>query len=188
MTPAEESLAAIETELNEAVAQARQLVETTEGRLFTVRPDPMSWSAAECIAHLSLSTESFLPIVDKAIEDGRKRRLESTKQPKLDMLGRLLHWMMEPPVRKRYPTSRPFVPKSARAKAEALAEFTSLQTKLIERVRAARGLDLRRMKVKSPFNDKISYNLYSAFRIIAAHERRHLWQAAQAVAALRRTA
>ena len=29
----------------------------------------------------------------------------------------------------------------------------------------------------SPFNSKLHYNLYSAFRIITAHQRRHLWQA-----------
>ena len=51
--------------------------------------------------------------------------------------------------------------------------------------RDAREVDLR-MKIVSPFDKRVRYNLVSAFHILAAHERRHLWQAEQAVAELRR--
>lgn len=178
----------VETELSEATSRAWQLVRTTDGRVFTVRPTPQDWSAAECIAHLSLSTEQFLPVLQKAIEDAKKKGLTSKKKPAMDVVGRTLRWFLEPPIRKRVKTAGRFVPRSARAKAEAFGEFAALQSKLVDAVHAAEGLDLRKIKVASPFDRRVKYNLYSAFRILVAHQRRHLWQAEQAVAAVRRGA
>ncbi|HVE73204.1 MAG TPA: DinB family protein [Thermoanaerobaculia bacterium] len=176
-----EPLEQVEKELNEATRRAWTLVQSTDGRMFTVRPTPLSWSAAECLAHLSISSEMFLPVLRQALERARGKR----RAVKMDWLGRILAWFLEPPIRKRVKTSAPFVPKSARAKAEAFGEFASLQEKLIDLVREARDADLG-FKIVSPFDKRVRYNLVSAFHIIAAHERRHLWQAEQAVAELRR--
>jgi hypothetical protein len=129
----------------------------------------------------------FLPIVRTAIDDARSRNLAANGDPSMDFLGSILRWFLEPPIRQRVKTSAPFVPKSTRAKAEAFGEFAALQTKLHDLLREARGLDLKKIKVVSPFDKRVRYNLYSAFRIIVAHQRRHLWQAARAVEALRST-
>ncbi len=180
-----DALDSLEQELQEATERAKRLADTTEPRLFTVRPHPSAWSAAECMAHLSLASESFLPILKKAIDDGREKGLTSESAPSMELIARLLKWFLEPPVRARVKTAAPFVPRAVRARADAMAEFGSLQTQLIDLLRAARGLAVAKMKVKSPFDSRLSYNVYSAFRIIAAHERRHLWQAEQAVAQLR---
>jgi len=176
----------VESELSEATARAWQLVRTTDGRIFTVRPTPRDWSAAECLSHLSLSTEQFLPVLQKAIEDARARGLTSKKKPAMDVLGRTLRWFLEPPIRKRVKTAGRFVPRSARAKAEAFGEFATLQSKLVDTLHAAEGLDMRKIKIVSPFDRRVKYNLYSAFRVLVAHQRRHLWQAEQAVAEVKR--
>jgi DinB superfamily len=176
----------IESELDQATARAWQLVKNIDGRMFTVRPDPSSWSAAECLSHLSISSEEFLPVLERAIADAKARGITSTKKPRMDMLGRVLRWFLEPPIRKRVKTAARFVPKSVRAKAEAFGEFSALQSRLIDQVHAADGLDLQKVKIVSPFDKRVKYNLYSAFRILAAHQRRHLWQAEQAVEALLR--
>ena len=183
-----DALEEVEKELNEATRRAWTLVQSTDARLFTVRPHPSSWSAAECISHLSISTQSFLPVLGAAIEDARKRGLvtKGNGKLKMDVLGRVLRWFLEPPIRTKTKTSAPFVPRSVRAKAEAFGEFASLQQKLAELLLAARGLDLTKVKIISPFDKRVKYNVFSAFRIVVAHERRHLWQAEQAVAALRR--
>lgn len=183
-----DALAEVEAELQEATARARTLVDSTAARFFTVRPTPASWSAAECIAHLSISTELFLPVLRRAIDDARAKNLTTKKQPSMDLLGRILRWFLEPPIRQRVKTSAPFVPKSTRAKSEALAEFTSLQTRLLALLHEARGLNLGRMRIVSPFDKRVRFNVFSAFRIVVAHQRRHLWQAEQAIEAIKSTA
>ena len=177
-------LTVVEQELNEATRRAWHLVQSTEGRLFTVRPTPMSWSAAECLAHLSLSTEMFLPVLKDAIRRNANANANKPRTPKMDLVGKVLAWFLEPPIRKKFKTPAPFVPKSVRAKADAFGEFASLQERLLDLLREARTADLR-ARIVSPFDKRVRYNLYSAFRIIAAHERRHLWQAEQAVVQLR---
>lgn len=179
-------MAEVERELQDATKRAWDLVHTTDGRLFTVRPSTSSWSVAECIAHLSISTEMFIPVLREALADAKKRKLVSDRPPKMDLLGRILRWFLEPPIRQRVKTTAPFVPRSVRAKSEAFGEFASLQGKLGELIQDSRGVDLRKVKISSPFDRRVRYNLYSAFRILVAHQRRHLWQAEQAVAALRR--
>jgi hypothetical protein len=180
-----DALEDVEKELNEATRRAWTLIQSTDARLFTVRPNPSSWSAAECLSHLSISSESFLPVLRAALDDARKRKLTSTKDPKMDLLGRILRWFLEPPIRAKTKTTAPFVPRAVRAKADAFGEFASLQSKLSELLNTARGLDLGRVKIVSPFDKRVKYNVFSAFRILVAHQRRHLWQAEQAVAALR---
>jgi hypothetical protein len=175
----------VERELNEATRRAWSLVQHTDGRLFTVRPQPGRWSAAECLAHLSISTEQFLPVLRKALDAGRKNgKPKRDVKPSMDLLGRILRWFLEPPIRQRVKTSAPFVPKAVRAKADAFTEFAGLQEKLIDLLRESRDGDLRQ-KIVSPFDKRVRYNMYSAFLIVAAHERRHLWQAEQTVAELR---
>ncbi|HEV7919768.1 MAG TPA: DinB family protein, partial [Thermoanaerobaculia bacterium] len=129
---------AIEGELNDATERARRLVEQVDGRRFTVRPDPSRWSAAECLAHLSLSSEEMLPALREAIEQAP--RGGPLRKVKMDWLGALMRWFLEPPVRSRVKTSARFVPRSVRAKAETLAEFLELQQKLVETLHDARGL------------------------------------------------
>jgi hypothetical protein len=175
-----------ELELNEATERARKLVDDTPARLFTVRPSVNQWSAAECLSHLSLSTELFVPVLRKTMDDARSRHLTADGVPRMDMLGRILRWFLEPPVRSRVKTKPAFVPKAIRAKAEALAEFTRLQKQLVELLQSSSDVPIGRLKLVSPFDSRIKYNVYSAFMILTAHQRRHLWQAEQAVAVLRR--
>jgi hypothetical protein len=131
----------------------------------------------------------FLPVLEKALGDARKRGLTLKKGGlKMDLIGRVLRWFLEPPIRQRVKTTAPFVPRSVRAKAEAFGEFAALQSKLAEQLTAARDLDLSRIKIVSPFDKRVRYNVYSAFRILVAHQRRHLWQAEQVVDALRQSA
>ena len=151
-----------------------------------MRPALTQWSAAECLAHLSLSTEMFLPTLRKTLVDARIRHMTGNGTPRMDVLGRLLRWFLEPPVRSRMKTTAAFVPKSIRAKSEALAEFAALQAKLVDLLHSAHDLPIGKLKIVSPFDSRVKYNVYSAFLILTAHQRRHLWQAEQAVAALRR--
>src|SRR5687768_905524 len=128
----------------------------------------------------------FLPVLRGAIDDGRKRGLTAKRKPRMDLLGAILRWFLEPPVRSRVRTTAPFVPRAIRAKAEALAEFVSLQNKLRELIVEARELEVGKLKIVSPFDKRVRYNVYSAFRILIAHQRRHLWQAEKAIEALKK--
>ena len=180
-------LAAIDAELRAATARAQRLVNGLDETSFHARPDPDRWSIAECLAHLNLTSEAYLPLVTAAITSGRESKRSAPHQFRRDLVGWFLGRMVEPPVRTRLKTTAAFVPRSAGAKQQVLAEFEALQDKLAAALADADGFDLGRLRIVSPFNTRIRYNLYAAFRIIPAHQRRHLWQGERVREALAKT-
>ena len=112
--------------------------------------------------------------------------VRSTTPPRRDLIGWLLAKWLEPPYRLRSKTTAPFVPDRIEPMADVLERFDYLQGELLVRIDRAQGLPLERLRVVSPFNTKVKYNLYSAFRLMPVHQRRHLWQAEQIRASLTR--
>jgi hypothetical protein len=86
---------------------------------------------------------------------------------------------MAPPVRIRVKTTARFIPQGTAAPAALIAEFERWQGEQIGCVHEANGRDLGRCRIRSPFDPRVSYNLYSAFAILPRHQHRHLWQAEQ---------
>ncbi len=135
----------------------------------------------ECLQHLTISNRQFLPRLEEAVS--RARDLPGSDGPYgLNVMARLLLWVLEPPVRMRFPTKAPFVPSEPQPPEEALREFLSSHEAVAALLGSTRGLPLDRVEIISPFAENVRYNAWATFRIIVAHERRHLWQAHQAVA------
>ena len=140
---------------------------------------------AECLIHLNLTSRAFLPLIRDAITRGRDRRVAGSGPYRRDLVGWFLCWMTEPPIRLRVKTTAPFVPGSTEPKEQVLHELDALQAQLVGCVRESDGLDLGRLRVGSPFDPRIRYNLYSCLRLIPAHQRQHLSQAERALSSLR---
>jgi hypothetical protein len=62
-----------------------------------------------------------------------------------------------------------------------MAEFDRLQAEQIAITREADGLPIDRVKMTSPFNPKLRYNIFAGLSILPRHQHRHLWQAEQAI-------
>jgi hypothetical protein len=60
-----------------------------------------------------------------------------------------------------------------------VAAFAAAQRRYLQSVSAASGLRLSKIKVNSPASPLIKLTLEEAIALMAAHERRHLWQARQ---------
>lgn len=148
------------------------------------RPATGGWSVAECVAHLTLTTQAFLPLLDEALArcppaTGTGVRFRTS------FLGWMLARSLEPPVRFRTRTTAPFVPSASGSAGSVVGEFVQSQESLRKRLRDSDGRDLNRARIRSPFNQRLSYNVFAAFRILAAHERRHVWQAERVLRGLR---
>jgi hypothetical protein len=162
-------------------ARARRLLDSLDDARFQARRDPTRWSAAECLAHLTLTAQAYVSLIDAALARGGTA--SGVPRYRRDIAGWLLSTLLEPPVYIRTKTIAAFVPASAGTRAEVGADFARSQTELVRRLERASGRDLNRLKIVSPFNARLSYNVYSAFRVLAAHQRRHLWQAERAAPA-----
>ena len=94
-----------------------------------------------------------------------------------DPIGWLLWATMGPPVRVRLKTIARFLPSSLAAPALLVQEFDRLQAAQLDCLAQADGLPLAHVRVTSPFNARVRYNLYACFTILPRHQHRHLWQA-----------
>ena len=174
-------LAAIQEELDRLSSRATQIRNSTTDESFNKRPQAGSWSAAECVTHLSLTTSAYLPLIDQALAMGSSKRMPPSHRYRRDFNGWLLSWMLEPPARMKVKTAKPFEPVAPKSRAQTIDEFSRFQAELKKRITNANGRDLEHISIVSPFNSKMKYNLYSAFAILLTHQRRHLWQAEQAL-------
>jgi hypothetical protein len=175
-------LSQVVAELTAASAHAARFSQERFGRLGR-RPHEHSWSAAECVHHLSITTRAFLPLIDEALAVPDARRFDPAHRYHRDVAGLMLAWWLEPPYRMRTKTPPAFEPSITLAE-QVLGEFSRLQRELVLRVEACEGRDLERHRIVSPFSAHVRYNLYSTLTIVPAHQRRHLWQADRALAAL----
>ena len=83
---------------------------------------------------------------------------------------------MEPPPRRRFRAPRVFAPPVGEAGPSAVQEYEELFVRAASLLREANGLDLGKVHVVSPASRFVRIGLGQAFRLVAAHARRHLWQ------------
>lgn len=150
---------------------------------WTRRPAPDSWSPAECVAHLNLTSRTFIPQLRDAVREARGLGGAAPSTYRRGVIGWLLWKSMQPGKGMKVKTAPSFVPDSATPPAELLAEFDRLQEEQMELVRSADGLPIHRIRVTSPFNARVKYNAFAALTILPAHQHRHLDQAERALAA-----
>lgn len=172
-------LASLVHELDAARDRLHALAATIDEPDWSRRPDRDRWSVAECVAHLNLTAEAFLPLIDEALGrayakgNGLRRRLRRS------FAGWLLWRVMAPPPRFRVKTTKRFVPTGELPKADVIERFEALHAELLSRIERADGYPIDRVRLVSPFDAKVKYDVYASFTIIARHAHRHLWQAEQ---------
>jgi hypothetical protein len=170
-------LQVVADELLAAQARLHHLAETTPLASWAVRADPDRWSAAECVAHLNLTAIAFLPRMRRALEQAVALGGRPPARYRRDLIGWMLWRSAPPPVRVRVRTTAPFVPTGTAPLGSLLAAFDDLQAEQLECVAQADGRPIDRVKVTSPFNPRLRYNLYACLTILPRHQERHLWQA-----------
>lgn len=164
-------------------SEADALVKPLTDEQFTWSPVSGAWSIAECLDHLNVTARLYLPRIDEAIADAIRRGLYGNGPYTHDLIGRLFVLSMEPPAKIKVKAAESFRPGAPRGRSEIMAAFRAYQVQFVDRLRQANGLDLRRAKVHSPSSSWIKVSLNSGFALMVAHERRHLWQAQQIIAA-----
>lgn len=164
-------------QFEQAKQEAKALVAGLSNRAFVWRPAPDRWSISECLLHLTKAGQGYLPAIDESIAQGRARALTGKGPFQHGWLDRWMLRITEPPVRRRFQAPRQIVPVPDQPVTAVLPTFLHLQDELIRRLSQANGLHLGRLKVISPWNRLMRFSLAAAFALIAAHQRRHLWQA-----------
>ena len=171
-------------QIDAAAADARALTAAlTDGQANWQPGGGTGWSVAQCLAHLGLTNGvyvgHFLPVAERA--RSRPHRPFAGLHP--TWFGRRFVASMEPPARQKIKTFKSLVPPSSIPLATALANYLASHDRYRQLVTAAGEVDTDRVVAANPFLRAVRMRLSTALLVVPAHNRRHLWQARQVLAA-----
>ena len=165
------------TRLRELASAAEELLAGLSLEQLRWKPGPDRWSVAEVLGHVNSVNRQYLDYCDEQIRRGRE-------QGKLSdgpfHYGRLETWFvdqLEPSAKRRLKAPGAFAPARSDASGSEPAELKSGLDRLQQAIVSANGLDLARIKVRSPVSALLRFRLGAAFRLMVAHTDRHLLQA-----------
>jgi len=174
-------IAALLTALDANARAARTLVEGLSEENGRWRPAPDAWSIAECLDHLAVANRVYIEAMREpaalARAAGRLRRAPALP----GFLGRLFVNSLEPPAKSRTKRKAPSTirPRESPGLRDAFDAFIASQEPVRAFLREYANIDLVGVRFRNPFIGLIHFSLATGLHVIAAHERRHLWQATQ---------
>lgn len=171
-----EQIQSLKNELNSVSEAAKKIFAGHSNEQLMRRPSKGGWSPAECLAHLTVTGNKTMDEMEAATAKALRESLHSNAPYKLDFTGKLFLKILEPPVRFKTPAPPAFMPDAPANGVTALEDFLKFQDRSLKALDTASAISMVNVDVTSPASAYIKYNLYSAFRITAAHERRHIWQ------------
>ncbi|MGA2136795.1 MAG: DinB family protein [Bryobacteraceae bacterium] len=160
--------------------EAADLVNGLTNVQFNWRSEAGRWSISECMAHLNIVGDRYVHLLEPTIAEAKARGRTGGGPFGYGWLGKWILANTEPPPKRKSnagnfsATPAPDQPITA-----VLPTLLHQQDQMMRTIEAADGLDLTRVKVPVPGLGPMKLNLYVTLAWIAAHERRHLWQARQ---------
>jgi hypothetical protein len=143
-----ENLSAVAAEFRGVAERFSNIVSRVGITHVADRPSSAGWSIAECLVHLTLASEAYLPVWQQACNRARAEGLAGHEPFKLDMWGRFWVWFLVPPSKIRFPVPKRFMPVELPA-ADQLPAFLSSQEQVLSTIDLAQGLAIDRVKITS---------------------------------------
>jgi len=141
------------------------------------RAQPGSWSVAECIDHLATANRVYLAAMQRpaaqALSSDRRRRRPAMP----GMIGGWFVRSLEPPVNIKTKNPKKITPRTSPPFADAMQAFLASQEEVRRFLQTYAGIDLAGVRFPNPFVTGLRFSLATGLHVIAAHDRRHLWQA-----------
>ncbi len=141
------------------------------------KPAPDRWSVGECLEHLITSNSLEFGIVEAILAGQYSKPFLGRVPGYPGMCGRMLINAVSPQTARKVKTMQVFEPARSTVDADEVVRFTEHQDRLVEMIRKSERLDINETIIASPATSMIVYSLLDAWRLIAAHEVRHLEQA-----------
>jgi hypothetical protein len=147
---------------------------------FLWRPlEGRGWSIAQCLDHLGIMNKHYGASVRSGIEDGRRRNLRHNGPGRPTFFGRRFIASQEPPVRMKLKTPKVALPPLDKSREEIMRTYHEAHDFVRRLIVDAADVDVNRATFQNPFIPLIRMRVATGLAILAAHDRRHLWQAEQ---------
>ena len=177
--------------LHDAMDAADRAADSLASRVsdeeFFWRPDEgRRWSVALCLDHLIVSNTVYGSAIRGAIDRARAAGWTRTGPARPGFFGRKFAESLEPPVKRRTKNPAKIAPRSVMDRAEILRAYHVAHDEIRHLILDAATIDVNRATFTNPLIGIVKVKVSTGFHVIAAHDRRHLWQAEQVEEELRR--
>ena len=161
-------------ELDASDQRAKQLMTGLKPEQLNWQPRPDAWSVGQCLEHLCITNEQYVPAISGSLEG----RPAAVREITPGWFGRwFIKSFIEPsPQTKRARAPKKIVPGS-QVELSVLERFLGSNQALREAIRHARNYDVNRIRFRNPFLPLLHFTVGTGLEIISGHERRHLLQA-----------
>jgi hypothetical protein len=171
------SLSDVRRGLDDIVRDAQHTFAGLDVRQLNWRPDATRWSVAQCFEHLVAADRLMLRAMDDAVGGAQPRTVWQRLPVLPGLLGRMLIRTQSPEATGKYKASPRAQPAASAIAADIVQRFVDQHVDAGERVQAIDDDAAARVIMTSPFIHVVTYSVLDGWRLIVAHDRRHLEQA-----------
>jgi hypothetical protein len=166
-------------ELHACDRRANELARNLSADELNWRPAPDAWSIGQCLHHLYVTNEQYLPVIAKALEGHPVHPVQEIT-PGWFARFFIRNYIAPPPPGARVKSRA----KAPRQIAPAVNVDPSVRDQLLrtndtarELFRRAASLDVNRIRFPNPFVPLLRFTVGTGVEIVWKHQRRHLAQA-----------
>ena len=157
--------------------EASELFRSTSAEQWLWSPDRNTWSMALIVEHLNSVARQGLPRIEETITQTRAEGALSDVVPQYGLFDRFFIRLLSPNPPFQVPVPTIYIPQpGADPATEAGPEFLEALDRTSACIYSANGLDLTKLKMKSPANPMIRLTLGAWLEGIVAHNDYHWLQ------------
>ena len=180
-----DDLQALLNELDRTDQEARQLASgLTQAQLNWQPGGGTGWSVAQCLDHLARINTVYIAPLRTAVHNAKVNSVPRRGPIRPGWFGRWFISAMEPPPRRKLKAPKKVLPMAHQDGADVLRAFVKAHDEIRSLIQEARDMDLNHVRYTNPFIRLFHFTVGTGLLIIAAHDRRHLWQARQVCKAM----
>jgi hypothetical protein len=169
------------TEVKAGLADVARDVERMFGplsaRQLNWRPDATRWSVGQCLEHLLTTNRLMFVQADHALDPAHPRTVWQRLPGLPALFGKLLVRSQGPVVTRKYKAPAPARPATSDVAADLVQRFIAQHRQAVERVATLDEGRAARTVMTSPFASVVTYSVLDGWRLVVAHDRRHVEQA-----------
>jgi DinB family protein len=167
-------------EINDADRRGIEIAAScTDEQFYWCPRAGQGWSIAQCLDHLGAMNDVYGNAIKSGIERARLRGSMPRRPVKPGYLGGKFVQSLEPPVKHRTRAPRQGIPAPRKERQIILDQYRGAHDLVRRLIVDAASIDASRARFRNPFIPFVRFSIATGLFVIAAHDRRHLWQAEQ---------
>jgi hypothetical protein len=165
----------LRSEFDAADARATALARPLTAAQLNWAPQPGVWSVGQCLEHLCVASECYLPPIARALTHGQVGVVQEITP------GWFGRWFIRNYIEPSSTTKRARAPRKIRpgtvVDTGILDRFIANNERTRELIEHAKRYDVNRVRFANPFVPVIRFTVGTGFEILSKHQDRHLLQA-----------